>query len=102
MFKDCRVRLLRELIEKARWSLSKLAGELGTVVAGLAVKSELSDPETAAAAAAVGVGRFLTISSDGAITLDTIPCVAGRCGVMLEARAQGLVLRSEKGSGSVG
>ena len=79
-----------ELIEKALWSLSKLAGELGTVVAGLAVKSELSDPETATAAAA-GAGRFLTISSDGAITMDTISCVAGRCGVcvVLEARAQG-------------
>ena len=78
-----------ELIEKALWSLSKLAGELGTVVAGLAVNSELSDPETAtAAAAAVGTGRFLTISSDGAITLGTISCVASRCGV-LEARTQG-------------
>jgi hypothetical protein len=90
IFKDCNVRLLMELIEKALWSLSKLAGELGTVVAGLAVKSELSDPETAAvAAAAAGTGRFLTISSDGAITSDTVSCVAGRCGVVLEARASG-------------
>lgn len=68
MLKDRSVRLLMELMEKALWSLSKLAGELGTVVAGLAAESELSDPETVTATA-VGAGRFLTTSSEGAITL---------------------------------
>jgi len=63
-----------EPMEKDLCPLSKLAGEPGIVVEGLATESELPDSGMATAA---GLGRFLTNRSGAAIALDITVCSRG-------------------------